>query len=45
MLVTVKAEMPKSLDKRTKGKIEDLSKDFDTRSYAKYNSFLSKMKD
>jgi len=45
MLVTVKAEMPKSIDRRTRGRIEELAKDFDTRSYSKYNSFLSKMKD
>lgn len=43
LLVTIKVEFPKSLDRRTKDKISDLAKSFDNRAYQKYNNFLSKM--
>jgi len=44
LLVTVKAEVPKSLDKKTKTMIEEIAKQFDEKSYAKYSSYISKMK-
>ena len=42
MLVTIKAEPPRSLDKKTKGMIEELSKSIGDKSYPKYNQFLDK---
>ena len=42
MLVTIKAEPPRSLDKKTKSMIEDLSKSIGDKSYPKYNQFLDK---
>ena len=44
MLVTIKAEPPRSLDKKTKAMVEDLSKSIGDRSYTKYNQFLDKTK-
>lgn len=44
MLVTVKAEVPRSLDRKTKGLIEDLGKSIGDKSYPKYNNFLDKTK-
>lgn len=44
MLVTIKAEPPRSLDKKTREIIEDLASSIGDKSYAKYNSFLDKMK-
>lgn len=42
MLVTIKAEPPRSLDRKTKGMLEDLAKSIGDKSYPKYNSFLDK---
>ena len=42
MLVTLKAEPPKTLDKQTKKALEDLDAKIDPRSYVKYQNFLSK---
>ena len=44
MLVTIKAEPPRSLDKKTREIIEDLASSIGDKSYAKYNAFLDKMK-
>ena len=44
LLVTIKAEMPKSLSKEDKKTIEKLAKDIGDGSYVKYNNFLKKMK-
>ena len=45
LLVTIKAEVPKSLDKDTKAKIEALAEQIGDGSYTKYNNFLRNMKD
>ena len=42
MLVTLKAEPPKSLDKSTKKILEELDSKIDPRNYSKYQNFLSK---
>lgn len=44
LLVTVKAEMPKSLSREDKKTIEKLAKDIGDGSYVKYNNFLKNMK-
>ncbi len=43
ILVTIKAETPKSLDKQTKAKLQELAKDIGDNSYIKYNNYLKKM--
>ncbi len=42
MLVTLKGEPPKVLDKATKKALEDLDSKIDVRNYVKYQNFLSK---
>ena len=44
LLVTVKAEMSKNLDKATRNKIAELALNIGDNSYTKYNDFLKKMK-
>ena len=44
LLVTVKAEVPKSLDKDTKAQISELAKKIGENSYTKYTNYLKKMK-
>lgn len=44
LLVTVKAEMPKTLDKKTKNAVEEISKNLSESDYAKYSNFLKNMK-
>lgn len=44
LLVTIKAEVPKSLDKSAKAKLEDLASTIGDNSYTKYNNYLRKMK-
>ena len=44
LYVTVKAETPKSLDKQTKAKLQELAKDIGDNSYTKYTNYLKKMK-
>ena len=44
LYVTVKAESPKSLDKQTKAKLQELAKDIGDGSYTKYTNYLKKMK-
>lgn len=44
MLVTVKADVPKSLDKDTRAKLTEISKNIGDNSYTKYSDFLKKMK-
>ncbi len=43
MLVTIKAEPPKSFDKSTRKAIEELDAKIELKNYAKYQNFLSKM--
>ena len=40
LLVTIKAETPKSLDKQTKAKLNELAEMIGDNSYIKYNNFL-----
>ena len=42
MLVSIKAELPKSMDRATKKAIEELDGKIDEKSYTKYQNFLSK---
>ena len=42
MLVTLKAEPPKTMDKNLKKALEDLDAKIDPRAYSKYQNFLSK---
>lgn len=42
MLVTIKSEPPKSLDKATKKALEELDSKIDSKNYTKYQNFLSK---
>lgn len=42
MLVTIKAEPPKSLDKKTREMLIEVQKSIGDKSYSKYNEFLSK---
>ena len=44
LLVTVKAEVPKSLGKEEKKKIEELANQIGDSSYTKYNNYLKNMK-
>ncbi len=44
MLVTIKAEVPRNLDKQTKAKIEELAKIFGDNQYPKYTNFLKNTK-
>ncbi len=44
LLVTIKAEVPKNLDKQVKSKLEELANVIGDSSYIKYNNFLKKMK-
>ncbi len=44
LLVTVKAEVPKSLDKESKAKISELANKIGDGAYTKYNNFLKNMK-
>lgn len=44
LLVTIKAEVPKNLDKKTKEKIKELASQIGDNSYTKYNNFLKNMK-
>lgn len=44
LLVTIKSEPPKSLDKQTKEAIQKLASEIGDNSYTKYNNFLKKMK-
>ncbi len=44
LLVTVKAETPKSLDKQTKQKLQSLAEEIGDGAYTKYNNYLKKMK-
>lgn len=43
LLVTIKAEAPKSLDKQTRAKLQQLADEIGDSSYIKYNNFLKKM--
>lgn len=44
LLVTVKAEVPKNLDKQTKKQLQELAEKIGDNSYTKYNNFLKNMK-
>ena len=44
LLVTVKAEMPKSLDKETKTKLKEVATKLGDSSYTKYSNFQKNMK-
>ena len=44
LLVTIKAEVPKSLDKDTRAKLTELAQKIGDNSYTKYTSFLKNMK-
>ncbi len=44
LLVTVKAEVPKNLDKDTKAKLVELASKLGENSYTKYSNFLKNMK-
>ena len=44
MLVTIKAEPPRSLDKKVKGMLQNLEESIGEKSYPKYNDFLDKKK-
>lgn len=44
LLVTIKAEVPKNLDKQTKKKLQELADDIGENSYTKYNNFQKNMK-
>ena len=44
LLVTIKAECPKSLDKDTKEKLEEIANNHSESDYLKFNNFLKKMK-
>ena len=43
LLITIKAEYPKKLDKNIKAEIEQLAKDVDESAYAKYTNYLKKL--
>ena len=45
LLVTVKAEVPKSLDKETRKVLSEMATKLGDNSYTKYNNFLKKMKE
>lgn len=44
MLVTIKAEPPKALDRKSKELLQELQRTIDNKNYPKYNSFLDKIK-
>ena len=44
MLVTIKAEPPKSLDKKTKDALNDLQKSIGDKSYTRYSNFIKNSK-
>lgn len=44
LLVTIKAEVPKTLDKDTKNKLKEIDEKLGETSYTKYNNFLKNMK-
>lgn len=44
LLVTVKAEVPKNLDKETKSKLNEIASKLGDNSYTKYSNFLKNMK-
>ncbi len=44
LLITVKSELPKSLDKDTKSKLTELAAKIGDNSYVKYNNFLKNLK-
>lgn len=44
LLVTIKAECPKSLDKDTKEKLQEIANNYSESDYLKFNNFLKKMK-
>ena len=44
MLVTIKAEPPKSLDKKTKDALHDLQKSIGDKSYTRYSNFIKNSK-
>lgn len=44
LLVTVKSEVPKNLDKTTKKQLQELAENIGDNSYTKYNNFLKNMK-
>ena len=44
MLVTIKSEVPRNLDKVTKSKIEELAKNIGENAYPKYTNFLKNTK-
>ena len=44
LLVTVKAEVPKKLDKNMRAKLEELAEDIEENSYTKYSNYLKNMK-
>ena len=43
LLVTIKAEVPKNLDRQTKVRLQELANIIGDNSYTKYNNFLKKM--
>jgi molecular chaperone DnaJ len=45
LIVTIKTEAPKSLDKKTKELLKQISEQIPDTSYAKYDSYLKKIKD
>lgn len=44
LLVTIKAECPKSLDKQTKDKLQEIANNFSENDYVKFGNYLKKMK-
>lgn len=44
LLVTIKAECPKSLDKQTKDKLQEIANKFSENDYVKFGNYLKKMK-
>lgn len=44
LLVTIKSEMPKSLDKATKTKLQEVATNLGDNSYTKYTNYLKKLK-
>ena len=44
LLITIKAECPKSLSKNSKALLEQLASGYNDNDYTKYNNFLKKMK-
>ena len=44
LLVTIKAECPKSLDKQTKDKLQEIANNLSENDYVKFGNYLKKMK-